>query len=262
MALDSIESDARRYSPRNAAFLVGASGRAYEDQSALEGAARNEWGADEFHFFDHEDTQAFLVADQRAVIVAFRGTEPHQYRDWITDAQIERVPGPFGDVHEGFLAAYRAVHDAVTGVIAETRTQGQSLWFTGHSLGAALATLAAAHADPETVSGVYTYGQPRTGNGSFARSYNRLLGDRTFRFVNNNDIVPRVPLAWRYRHVGIEIYFDADGRARRSLPWWKLLLDRVRGRIADLGVVGTAGMKDHRIVDYARLVERNRDFRP
>src|SRR5262249_58747833 len=65
------------------------------------------------------------------------------------------------------------------------------VFFTGHSLGAALATLAA-HRYPHT-AGVYTFGSPRVGNHAFVASFNARMAQRSFRYVNDHDIVAQVP---------------------------------------------------------------------
>ncbi len=73
----------------------------------------------------------------------------------------------------------------------------RSLWITGHSLGGALAVLATAKLrfeKAQPVSGLYTYGQPRVGDFEFCSRFDQGFGDYTFRFVNFQDIVPRVPL--------------------------------------------------------------------
>ncbi|WP_438022184.1 lipase family protein [Sorangium sp. So ce233] len=95
-----------------------------------------------------------------------------------------------------------------------------ALYITGHSLGAALAVLAAARI--YTVSslydrywkklrGIYTFGQPMVGNQEFARRYERVFGQMLFRHIYENDVVPRMPprTAGDFRHVGEE-YHSAD----------------------------------------------------
>lgn len=90
-------------------------------------------------------------------------------------------------------------------------------------MGAALATLAAAYLrdagrhpdDPKDkpVNGLYTFGCPRAGNRDFERAFNQDSGARAFRFVNNNDIVTRVPpRELDYSHVGKFLYFSAGVR--------------------------------------------------
>ena len=85
---------------------------------------------------------------------------------------------------------------------------------TGHSLGGALAVLAAdiLNAQGFLIHSVYTFGQPRVGDATFAARYNMTLGQRTFRIVNSNDLVPRLP-GWLmgYRHCGQHFFITAAG---------------------------------------------------
>jgi Lipase (class 3) len=87
------------------------------------------------------------------------------------------------------------------------------LYITGHSLGGALAMLFAYRWSNPTIpiAGIYTFGQPRVGDAKFRRRYDVLLGARTFRVVNEEDIVPRVPgLLLGYRHAGQEVFFSVE----------------------------------------------------
>jgi hypothetical protein len=89
---------------------------------------------------------------------------------------------------------------------------------TGHSLGGALAELCAAQAlfvSRIPVQGVYTFGQPRVGTKDFADAVHARLGSGIFRFVNDRDIVPRVPLfSMGFCHYGSQRFFDNAGEAR------------------------------------------------
>ena len=90
----------------------------------------------------------------------------------------------------------------------------RKIWITGHSLGAALATLAADRY--RNVKGLYTYGSPRVGDKDFKKNFRM----NTYRFVNNNDIVTKVPPAGMYRHVGELRHIDGDGVIRdKTNPW-------------------------------------------
>jgi triacylglycerol lipase len=178
------------------------------------------------------DTQAFVAKDAEVVIVAFRGTETDQPKDFLTDAKFDEDPvrpaGVLqGRVHEGFQEALDAAWPAVEDSIRAARDGAQTLWITGHSLGAALATLAAARlaAGGASVNGLYTYGSPRVGDRAFAACFGKLLGARTFRFVNHRDIVPRVPPETlgelQYKHVGQVKYFDRDGNLSDGPSIWE-----------------------------------------
>jgi hypothetical protein len=106
-------------------------------------------------------------------------------------------------MHAGFESALRVVWPALQVALAGASPGGRLL-FTGHSLGAAIAVLAARRASAvAAVDGVYTFGMPRCGGRAFAEAYEAALGARTYRFVNGHDIVPTVPPSgFGYRHVG------------------------------------------------------------
>ncbi|WP_218563860.1 lipase family protein [Marinospirillum perlucidum] len=222
---------------------------------------------DRYFFSDPEtDTQAFLVGDARKIILAFRGTEG-KLADWATDARIFKrqwtQAQPLGAVHRGFYSALSSLWEALEEEVAHLRTNNQSLWITGHSLGGALASLAAATFElqhpQQGVNGVYTFGQPRIADQEFSQNYNKLLKERSFRCVNNNDVVTRVPpQIFGYSHVGKLLYFDADGELQRdnSLSWWARFWDRLEGRYDDVFNLTPDGVTDHSIEIYLNLAEK------
>ena len=101
----------------------------------------------------------------------------------------------------------------------------KTIWITGHSLGGALAELCAAQAlfvSKIPVQGVYTFGQPRVGSNDFAAAVNAKLGSGIFRFVNDRDIVARVPLfTMGFCHYGGQRFFDHAGKAALPSPRWR-----------------------------------------
>jgi predicted lipase len=97
------------------------------------------------------------------------------------------------DTHEGFQAALDAAWPLVeTKLTALIQARRRPIFFTGHSLGAALAVLAAEKAkDGHLVpAAVYTFGMPRAGGRHFKSRYDRALGDCTYRLVYGGDTVP------------------------------------------------------------------------
>ena len=127
------------------------------------------------------------------------------------------------------------------------------LWLTGHSLGGAMATLAASeliHAD-EPFYGVYTFGQPRCGDRDFARTFNNEAKSRFFRFQNNNDIVTRIPARLMgYSHVGTFVYISSEGELSTDIGWWYQFVDGVKGVIEDIGDKGIDAVEDHDMGKY------------
>jgi len=94
--------------------------------------------------------------------------------------------------------------------VLERLSPGRAVWFCGHSLGAALATLAAdryAH-----TQGICTFGSPRVGDDIFASAWTAAFQGRSMRFVNNHDIVTHVPPPiLGYRHVDPRRLIARDG---------------------------------------------------
>jgi hypothetical protein len=144
----------------------------------------------------------FIVAVGRgATFVTFSGTDPLSIKDWITDFTLAPIPNVF---HQGFVEAVDAVRSDIEMAIRSGGAE-QPLFFTGHSMGGALANIAALRALEAGLraTAVYTFGGPRTGGQDFFEAY-EPLGESTFRLVNGNDIVPAVPpgLLGNFRHVG------------------------------------------------------------
>jgi len=102
---------------------------------------------------------------------------------------------------------------------ASQELRGRPVWFTGHSLGAAHATLAGdrflrdgARLGLGTLGGIYSFGCPLVGDRRFVDGFNRRCGEQSWRFVNDQDAVTRVPPPLlEYRHVNNErlVGFDA-----------------------------------------------------
>jgi hypothetical protein len=259
------------YQLSHALNLAHAAKLAYSDQEQARAQAE-EWGFDRFAYFEStftppfalDHTQGFTMASDSMIVTAFRGTEVAQILDWLSDAKAPMVPHSSGRgmVHWGFHTALEAVYPRVLAAVEEFGTNGQSLWFTGHSLGGALAMLAAARVsldDPRLrPAGVYTFGQPRTCDGLLAGAYDSAIRGRTYRFVNNNDIVPRVPAGPPYRHVAETRYFDSAGRLRDTEPsLLGGLTDKVRGHAAGIASFkpGADGFTDHFIDAYIDCLE-------
>lgn len=143
------------------------------------------------NYFDRDGAQAYRFENEHDCIVVCRGTEPNQWNDLQADANaIMAVAETAGRVHFGFKSEVDALWPMIEPSI---RGHDKPLWFTGHSLGGAMATICAgrcmlskAHTNP---TALYTFGSPRVGN----RRYVNFAPITHYRWVNNNDIVCRVP---------------------------------------------------------------------
>ncbi|MDA2813928.1 lipase family protein [Nocardiopsis sp. RSe5-2] len=276
MTTVSFDHTTTEHGPAHARCLAYAAELAYgESEQARRQAA--EWGFDRFRFieadfsppFALDHTQAYVMASQDMIVVTFRGTEPAQICDWLSDGKAPMVAHPSGKgrVHWGFHTALEAVYPRIREAVEEFRTNGQTLWFAGHSLGGALAMLAAARAhfddSPLSPDGVYTFGQPRTCDGDLADAYDRALKGRTHRYVNNNDIVPQVPPEPLYEHVDREWYFDADGRLqeKKSMGLLGGMADKAKGYALGAAAFkpGADGLTDHFMSAYLTCVDNAAD---
>ncbi len=156
-----------------------------------------------------KDTQAYLVSTDDVVILSFRGTEPDSFKDVLADAYLHPTDFPRGGkVHSGFYGALSGeCWQEILSVLERPEISDRPLWITGHSLGAALATIAAALLKP---AGVYTFASPRVGNSIFCALFNDM---NSYRFVNCSDLVTQIPIQniLDYQHVDSQKYFDAQG---------------------------------------------------
>lgn len=225
MNVVNFEPKATGFSLNNAQILGQASAVAYEDPATCEWWAKSVGFGEAFQFFSNtdvihrSDTQGFIAQNSQSIIVAFRGTQPRQPIDWLSDfeASHETWGHPVGKVHKGFYEALRVVWGQPVGglrILPERLVNRgeRTIWITGHSLGGALAMLCAAQTafvSQVPIQGLYTFGQPRAGDDAFARLVQDAFGERIFRFVNDKDIVPRVPFfGMGFRHLGTELFFD------------------------------------------------------
>ncbi|MFJ5677941.1 lipase family protein [Streptomyces sp. NPDC093097] len=262
------------YSLPLAYWLAQASDLAYKDEATIESQVRD-WGFDQVRHhrtrftppFPLEDTQAYTAASDDMIITAFRGTEPTEIRDWLSDASTPPWPGPAktGYVHYGFAEALQSIFPDVKDTLSELRSNNQTVWFTGHSLGGALAMLAGARMyleDPRLqADGVYTYGQPRTCDRLLAEAYNNGFKNRMYRFVNNADIVPQLPPEPAFTHVEALRYIDSAGTLHEHKPGAGGLLgglaEGAEGLTASAFSPSAAGIRDHSIKRYIAAIEKN-----
>lgn len=166
---------------------------------------------------ENGETQAYVASTADAVLVAFRGTESDWFGDLFDDARFGLVRWTDGFVHQGFRDALDRVWTPLAAALAPL-TASRTVWFTGHSLGGALATLAAARV-PDT-AGVCTFGSPRVGDRRFAAAFDDRFGARSLRYVNDTDVVPHVPpgVPPIYTHVGDLRQITPDGRITSQAP--------------------------------------------
>jgi triacylglycerol lipase len=216
--------------------------------------------------FSQKSSQGCVIVNKKFIIAAFRGTD--EGGDWLDNVNARAMDGPFGQVHSGFQRGLLDIWPEMKSAIRAARNKSEAylpLWITGHSLGGALATLAAAELiqGDEPFYGLYTFGSPRAGDRDFARIFNSEAAKRTFRFQNNNDIVTRVPArVVGYSHVGSFVYITAKGTLTTDAGFWFQFLDRVKGAVNDIGSRRLDLIEDHGMEHYIRGVHNWGDRKP
>jgi hypothetical protein len=195
-----------RYSTLNALWLAELSRLVYRrsgEVASHRGRTRDDFlklvGLSEARFFTDGHSQALLVQGSTFHVLVFRGTEPLRlHEDFLTDVRLHFRDWPGGSrVHAGFGDAFDGIWKQIKPALQSVRTP---LFCTGHSLGGALATLAASAAPSDGISFVatYTFGSPRVGDTAFAGS---IAGLPLYRVVNDVDLVPHLPFfSFGYRH--------------------------------------------------------------
>ncbi|KAH7715473.1 class 3 lipase protein [Aphelenchoides avenae] len=162
----------------------------------------------------------------KAIIVAFRGSctlgqvlEEHD--DLLNKSAIKLPQG--GKVAHYFGTAFNHLWKAGLGKGFAGLLRGHGdyeIWITGHSLGAALASVAASaiatsHTHIRQHIRLITFGEPRVGNVEFARSLESMVQE-SYRITRSNDIVvnfpspPNVPGVLFYHHHQHEIYYPGN----------------------------------------------------
>ena len=221
----------------NAWWLAEVSSLVYASEDFVRSRFRKA-GLPEVKYFENQSTQCYVANNDEFAIVAFRGTELWKNKekfdlknvvaDLTTDVDILLTNWQQGGkVHRGFKEALEEVWSDLLPYIRKLHDKGCKIWITGHSLGAALATLSAGRYG--SAQGVYTFGSPRVGNNAFKENFEAKI----YRIVNNDDIVARVPPPGKYVHVGELKFIDSDGIIRDTMIAHKGPIDQLRDEPCD-----------------------------
>lgn len=220
-----------------------------DNQGLVMGILEN-YKKQDLKFFDMDGTEALMVKCNGYIIIAFRGTE--ETKDILTDLNLIPVGGEKqGLVHMGFKHGLNKIWNSVEQTLDLWYTEGDTIYLTGHSLGGALATVAAARS--KYICQVYTFGQPRVGN----RKYCKTVKSKFYRHVCGADIVPSVPFGLLYSHMGELYHIDNDEKkcykvtSRFSFfkKRWKARFRSLFSRKPLLKLVD-----DHRLPEYRKYI--------
>lgn len=200
-----FDENAAHHTLENAMTLADMAHLAYFKPAYIEKQLKA-WGYDSFRWVENleTDTQVFVAGKGGHLVVCFRGTSSG--KDALVDLNFFKTEayGGRGKVHRGFHRALDSVWTQVQTAVDELGAK-KKLFITGHSLGAALAQLAAHRfaLNGYDVAHVYVYGSPRSANKELKAAYNELLEEKTFLHINHKDIVTTVPLELLgFHHLG------------------------------------------------------------
>ena len=208
--------------------------------------------------FDKNSAQAMLVEHKDYFCMSFRGTD--ELADWLDNMDIASTEQACGIFHEGF---WESTED-IWGIYSKYKelASGQEqrpLFITGHSLGGAMATVAAVRLLHENIPfvGLYTFGQPRAMVRKMIPIVNAQCKDRFFRFQNNNDIVTRMPaLLAGYRHGGTQLYISQHRVIYRKTSFWFSFVDHLSGTFKNLKKLHRLDMiSDHDMNEYLAAIQ-------
>jgi triacylglycerol lipase len=200
---------------------------------------------------DRTDTQGFLVRSSSPAFAAlvFRGTQ-QKVKDFLLDAALVLKPAQktgSNGVHTGFHDGLESVWTDVSAAL-DTLPADCPVFYTGHSLGAALATLAATR---RSLRAAYVFGCPRVGNAGFVAGFANLP---IYRVVDGSDVVTMVPPEdFDYRHGG-ELESIGTKMAEFSFDSPAALLKLLVAAFLDLLRHPPQFLADHAPINYVERV--------
>ena len=233
---------------------------AYSDDIAWVRKKVRKLGFTTVEFYNKGGAQAYRFMSKTDLVIACRGTQPTEFNDIKADLKaIPVMAETVSRVHQGFKAEVDDIWPMIEQDINRKTNVTKTLWFCGHSLGAAMATIMASRAkhnvelnDPVEL---FTYGSPRVG----WKKYCNSLDVVHHRWKNNNDIVTTVPLAiMGFKHHGTQHYINAYGNVRKPTGW-QMVKDRWRGIWMGLKQGKIDSFGDHSMVEYIKHIEADQD---
>jgi hypothetical protein len=250
------------FSERTAELMAKLALLAYEPDGEVLRHSLALGGFELLAIYDNDVSQAYLARTPDLAILAFRGSD--SFADWRTNLASRAVPLTTSlgrvRVHEGFKRAYDHISQAIAADLDTKIPPELGIYITGHSFGAALAQIASAALERDTLAACYTFGAPRVGDMAF----DSLVLCPHYRIVNGWDLVSTMPPPFLtpFRH---------NGDPRLMTEVGKPIMRRDRNPILKLGqtlfglvylAFGNQRLfKDHKLQSYLVSIAAVRELR-
>lgn len=192
------------------AFFAKISNYAYKNEEEIQ----QEYPDYDIEYYSYAGADVFVFENASDMIIACRGTEVKQISDVKADLSISKTKATQGKIHIGFNHYVDKIWNSIFTRACDAKDNNKKLWITGHSLGAAMATIIAVRLTENTASqtpeALFTYGSPRVGDRTFINYCNGLSFSH-HRWVNDGDIVTKIPFAPFFYHCGIMHHIAESG---------------------------------------------------
>jgi triacylglycerol lipase len=230
--MDTTLNDSVTGDVRNALILARACDLAYYGEPDGPARFKSELGLNA-RLISVDNTQAYVAENDNSIVIAFRGSEAPTtldgLKDWLltnannylimpegragTDFAAAGVGARF---HKGFLEALEMIWQPLLSAVNDAiKIKERPVWITGHSLGGALALMAAWRFQRSFVAiqEIVTFGAPMIGNDAAAKAFEQEFSGKIYRFVDLDDVVPHLPsvslIANAYMHCQNEVGLSA-----------------------------------------------------
>jgi hypothetical protein len=175
--------------------------------------------------------------------LVFRGTLVTNLSNWRLNFDMRRRES---GLHQGFARAWEALEPAVRQWLDGLPARPVALTLTGHSLGGAMAVVAADSLRTlYPIGRVITFGSPRLASPEFAEAYVRSgLEAMTRRYIHQTDLVPRIPPAGMFQHVGAAYFITREGTIvpDEPEPTFQHYVKGLNEHAAELGRLGGSAL--------------------
>ncbi|MEO1060567.1 MAG: S8 family serine peptidase [Actinomycetota bacterium] len=199
LTIDHLHAESPSW--QTAYALALCSDLASEPAEAITHVVTESWAFSSCEPFAVGSLRGFVASDTSTCVVSFASALP--IVSWITELELKDLRRPYGTVHKGLYHAWETARDQILGALSD-RT-AQRLYYTGHGVGGAVASIAIADvawlglptATERGTVAAYTFGQPGVGRSDFVHYVAHEMPGDVFRVVMAGDELTHLPPTFR-----------------------------------------------------------------